>query len=110
MFDKIMDWIKSVLNPENPKLNKAKTVNSSHDETVLNQEIQLFDQQKKEESKDENPTENVAKEEKKKYSKQELNKLTKAKLLDLAKNEFDSELDPKLKKADLVGVILKLQE
>lgn len=100
MFDKIMDWIKSVLNPENPKLNKAKTVNSSHDETVLNQEIQLFDQQKKEESK----------EEKKKYSKQELNKLTKAKLLDLAKNEFDSELDPKLKKADLVGVILKLQE
>jgi len=109
MFDKIMDWIKSVLNHENPKLDKAK-LTTSHDEIALNQEIQLFDQQKEKESKEEKSTENVVKEEKKKYLKQELNKLTKAKLFDLAKNEFDSELDPKLKKADLVGVILKLQE
>ena len=43
-----------------------------------------------------------------KHTKASLNKLTKVKLEDLARKEWDHELDRRLKKSDLVDQVLKL--
>lgn len=43
-----------------------------------------------------------------KHTKASLNKLTKVQLEDLARKEWDHELDRRLKKSDLVDQVLKL--
>lgn len=44
------------------------------------------------------------------YTKTELNKMTKGKLVDLAKNEFDLSLDIKLKKPEIIEELLNAQK
>jgi len=47
--------------------------------------------------------------EKKTYNKTELNKMTKSDLLQLGKNNYNLDLNSKLKKNDLIEELLKVQ-
>jgi hypothetical protein len=92
MFNKIIDWIKSIFDSYS-KIQK----NNSTDEATLNAEISLFQSANK-----------TTQTSKNKYKKSELNKMTKSKLLILAKEEFNLEYNEKINKQKIINDILNV--
>lgn len=101
MLDKFFEWLNDLFNPTSEKAVKAAQNTLKAQESVNERPVEtpVVDTPVVEE---ETP--------KKSYSKTELNKMTKGKLVDLAKADFDLSVDIKLKKAEIVEEILNAQK
>lgn len=101
MFDTFISWLKDLFNPTSEKAVKATQNTLKAQEAVYEKPVEtpVVETPVVEEETSKNS-----------YSKTELNKMTKGKLVDLAKADFDLSVDIKLKKAEIVEEILNVQK